>query len=581
MNTVFTSNLCRRFTAVTAGALMITALGVAPAYAVDPSDQTIFELGPLNTGAVTNIVGEGAATVPDWADIFSTTPPTLFGGTAASFAKDDVSAGSATDTTAYPKGGSDKNSGTISSWTWQSASVPAKDDISNAYVYAKIVNGHLIIYGGVERLDPSGSSHVDLEFFQNPVGLSQTPPCTTKGGCTFTGTNRDNDILVNMDYAVGGSFAGVSIRKRHEGVQNNYDLIQTLGGQGCNGTNSATNTICAFANGASIDGGPWDNFDNHGAIITNLQTNSFTEFGIDVTALLGTTPCFSSVAVKTRSSGSFTAELKDFALGSFEQCTASAATQIHSGASVGATHISDDIQGTSVAVGTTVHDKAIVTGTIGFATPTGTVTFNRFANSTCAGTAASTQTVTLTQTVAFTPTTAGTAAAESSSFAPGAGPLSYQAVYNGDSNYPTPVTSACEPLTVNRTNSAVNTDIRLNTENGVSVLNLKINNGTTVVDVATITGVSGLPDPTGTVTFQRFTSANCSGNFTSQDVTLVTDADPVDFTATAVSSTYTTTAAAGEFVSYKVIYSGDTVYNPATASVCEPLCSFSNSPTLP
>jgi hypothetical protein len=102
-----------------------------------------------------------------------------------------------------------------------------------------------------------------------------------------------------MDFSQGGSFAGLSIRRRHEGVTNNYDLIENVNTQGCD----ANDTACAFANGGSINGGPWPNFDNHGAVITNLQTNSFTEFGLDITALLGTTPCFASVRVKTRSSG--------------------------------------------------------------------------------------------------------------------------------------------------------------------------------------------------------------------------------------------------------------------------------------
>jgi len=561
-------------------------LGATSAFAVDPSNQATFELGPgasTDEGGLTNILGDGLGTTgPDWADIFNATGGVvnLFGGNAATFVKDDVSAGSANDNTAYPKGGSDKNSGTIASWTWQTASVPAKDDISNAYVYSTTVGGHLIVYAGVEREAPSGDSHIDLEFFQNRVGLAQAPPCTVKGGCTFTGSNKDGDLLVNMDFSIGGSFAGLEIRKRHEGVQNNYDLVESIGTEGCD----AAHTACAFANGGSIDGGPWDNFDNHGSIITTLQPNAFTEFGVDVTALLGNTPCFATVQVKTRSSGSFTAELKDFALGSFQQCTAGATTQIHSGASVGATHVATDIQNTSVAVGATVHDKAIVTGTPGFATPTGTVTFRRFANGSCSGTPAATQDVTLVETLAPTPSTAGTAAAESSSFtSTSAGSVSYRAVYNGDTNYPDGATSACEPLTVNRTNSAVNTDVRKDNVNGSSVLNTKIDNGTTVVDVATITGnAPGTPDPTGTVTFQRFANANCSGTAaSSEDITLSADANPTDGSATAVSTAYTTSAAAGEFVSYKVIYSGDAVYSPSSASVCEPICSFTNTPTLP
>jgi len=590
------------FAAACIGAGAVVILGVGPALAVH--DDDLFELGPglgndgTTTGPehdITNILGDTVLTNgPDWADIFNASGGviSLFGGNAAAFVKDDVSAGNLIDNTVYSGGPSDKNKDIVADWTWSSSSVPAKTDISNAYAYVVIrpSDGHLIIYAGVEREDPSGDSHIDLEFFQNTIALDEDPPCVDPGEqnhtCSFTGSNKDGDLLINMDFSQGGSFGGVSIRKRHEGVTNNYDLITSLGTQGCNlasGTLDA-DSVCAFANGAPIDGGPWDNFDNHGAVITTVQTNAFTEFGVDVTEALGTTPCFSTVQVKTRSSGSFTATLKDFALHGFQQCTASATTQIHSGASVGATHNAPDIQTQTVPVGTTVHDKAIVTGTIGFDTPTGDVTFNRFANGTCSGTPASTETVDLTETASPTPSTAGVAAAESSSFTTSAaGGLSYQAVYNGDTNYPTPVTSDCEPLTVAKTNSAVNTDIRQGNVNGSSVLDTHVGNNTTVVDVGTITGSApGTPDPTGTVTFQRFANANCSGTpASSEDKTLVADLNPNDGTATAVSSTYTTSAAGGEFVSYKVIYSGDGVYFASTATVCEPICSFANSPTLP
>jgi hypothetical protein len=452
-------------------AIALTA-GVATVFAVH--NDNLFELGPGiagDEGGLTNILGDGLpGNGPDWADIFDQngTVVSLFGGNGASFVKDDVSAGSALDRTVYSGGPSDKNKDTISQWTWTTSSVPAKDDITNAYAYVTTnpADGHLILYAGVEREDPSGSSHIDLEFFQNQIGLSEEPPCDA-GQCTFTGTNKDGDLLVNMDFSQGGSFAGLSIRKRHEGVTNNYDLIENLNTQGCD----ANDTACAFANGGSINGGPWPNFDNHGAVITNLLTNSFTEFGIDVTALLGTTPCFASVQVKTRSSGSFTATLKDFALSSFQQCTATAATQIHSGPSVGPTHTAPDIQNTTVAVGTTVHDKATVTGTKGFPTPTGTVTFKRFTTKDCTGTSTDEADVALAEVVAPTPTTAGVAAAESSSFTPPAGFLSYQAVYNGDTNYPTPVSNTnpdCEPLTIVKTNSAVNTDIRQDNINGTT-----------------------------------------------------------------------------------------------------------------
>jgi len=109
-----------------------------------------------------------------------------------------------------------------------------------------------------------------------------------------------------MDFVVGGGLGEVSI---HEWDGNEYLLVDTIGGEGCDPTDLA----CAFNNGGLIDGGPWPNYDRHGATITQLEPNAFTEFGVDITALLGETPCFTTFMGKTRSSQSFTAELKDFA----------------------------------------------------------------------------------------------------------------------------------------------------------------------------------------------------------------------------------------------------------------------------
>ena len=64
-----------------------------------------------------------------------------------------------------------------------------------------------------------------------------------------------------------------------------------------------------------FNGGPWPNYDNHGAEITTLPANAFTEVGVDLTNVLGSSLCISTFIGKTRSSGSgsFTSELKDYA----------------------------------------------------------------------------------------------------------------------------------------------------------------------------------------------------------------------------------------------------------------------------
>lgn len=565
----------RQSLVVTATALMTLGITSSAFAAVD--NNGLFQLGDGNhTPGSGTIQPQNPVPPPDWANLFDSSGNVvnLYGGITAAFVRDDISAGSAVDNTVYSGGPGDKNQDPISQWTWTTSSVPVKDDVGNAYAYAKTdSNGHLIIYIGAERLSNGGDSHIDVEFFQKPVGLDHSVPCPSGQQCHFTGSNTNGDVLVNLDFTNGGTFAGLTVRERQEGATNNYVQVGSLSAQGCN----TDGTICAYTNGGTIPGGSWPSFDSHGAVTNSLPSNAFAEYGVDVTALLGQNNlCFSTVQVKTRSSQSFTATLKDFALHGFEKCVANVATQIHSGND----DTGPDLQGTAVAALTVIHDEALATGTVGAPTPTGTVTFKRFATADCTGSSTDQSGVALTQSIAPTATTAGVATADSSNFTTsGGGFVSYMAVYSGDSIYPT-ANSPCEPLTVNKVNSAVNTDILGHDANGnvISVMNHKVNAGTMITDLATVSGTGGV-DPTGTVTFQRFPTADCSGTVHTDETLSVTGATPANGTATATSSTHTTLE--GEFVGYKVLYSGDSLYNPSAATVCEPICSFNNTPALP
>jgi archaellum component FlaG (FlaF/FlaG flagellin family) len=273
---------------------------------------------------------------PDWADLFDASgnriPGALatFGGLADAFIADPSAAGGATDPTTFSGfGTSNKNDDPISTadcsantypsctpWGWAPGNEPSKDDLTNVYAYETtaaadqavpdaIKKGDLILYAGAEREDPSGDSHIDFEFFQNAVSLcTPTPPATTCS--SFVGTRKPGDVILSMDFLKGGNLGSVTVR-RFNGTS--FDLEGTASGVGC-----ATNdVICAFNNEVPIDGGPWPNRDNHGNVITTLPTNAFTEIGVDLTNLIGASPCLSTFMSKTRSSGSFTAELKDFA----------------------------------------------------------------------------------------------------------------------------------------------------------------------------------------------------------------------------------------------------------------------------
>ncbi len=332
-----------------------------PAGAVHTS-PTFFELGPFpfpqvlpkTASNTANIdCGDSGTTGIDWGrptgssltcNIFGAggVPVLGFqGGVFAVFDRDDTSQASSLDRTTYSgAGSSNKNNDPISAadcaargilpadckpWQWDSGNVPAKDDLVNTYAYFKIDgSGHMIVYAGVERLAPEGDSHIDIELLQSAISIvdpnpSGAPllPCNDPGSdptpCQWDGIRTDGDLIVSMDFLQGGALGTVTV---HEWLGNGYvePPIISLTGEGCNPAAGSipADTICAFNNGAPIDGGEWDNFDRHGAVITTIPTNGFSEFGFDIFNLLGENPCISTFLPKTRSSQSFTAELKDF-----------------------------------------------------------------------------------------------------------------------------------------------------------------------------------------------------------------------------------------------------------------------------
>ncbi|HEX4161257.1 MAG TPA: hypothetical protein VHZ05_02095 [Acidimicrobiales bacterium] len=183
-------------------------------------------------------------------------------------------------------------------------------------------------------------------------------------------------------------------------------------------------------------------------------------------------------------------------------------------------------------------------------TITGTVTYTFFTNGTCDGTDGVAQTVDITDgVIPHSPPTLSLAA----------GSYSYEAVYNGDSNYAASPTGGCEPFSVGQAPTSTSTILN------DAATNAPWTNTETApaqaYDTSTVSGgIVGFV-PTGTVTYSFFTNGTCTSTPAStQDVTLSGGSVP--------NSDTTAQLAAGSY-SFDAVYGGDSNYVASAVSGCE------------
>jgi len=169
----------------------------------------------------------------------------------------------------------------------------------------------------------------------------------------------------------------------------------------------------------------------------------------------------------------------------------------------------------------------------------GTVTYNLFANGNCGGTSTVISTV---------PVTSGIAQTSTKWQFTSAGPYSWNAIYSGDLNN-SPATSPCGPLPISKAVPTISATLSAN----------PISKSSAVSSSATLSGGFRAG---GTVTYDQFFSADCTGQATVvSTVTVSNNSVP--------SSSSQTFATDGKF-SWNAIYSGDPNNSPATGQ-CRPL----------
>lgn len=288
--------------AVVAGMLVLVS---GTALAVLPSSQGVFELDG-------NAQNDNAVAGDDWSNLWEGCPSGTNSTVGGNFVECSF-VGQGTEglgsDASYFTGGGSKDVNDVTQWRYNGNAVPDKNQITNAYAAQYSKDGRQLVYFGADRYSNDGDSSLGFWFFKGNVSLGANG--------TFSGTHENGDIFIVSDFSNGGSIGTVVAYRWMNGA-----LTGPIGQGGDCATAPSTANVCARVNG-SATAAPWPynpkpNVGSEGT----LPTNTFFEGGIDLTALAGGQTCFSTFLAETRSSTSTTAQLKDFALGSFDTCDA-------------------------------------------------------------------------------------------------------------------------------------------------------------------------------------------------------------------------------------------------------------------
>ncbi|HET9834342.1 MAG TPA: hypothetical protein VFP91_21615 [Vicinamibacterales bacterium] len=294
------------------GLLLAAAFGSSPVFAVH--DEGVFELD----GNATN---DPAVPGIDWADVFNNPQP------GQSFTADPVN--SSTDNN-FTGGGSkderDISSAGITNTVWQNTatSPPDKDDLENAFAALfTSATGDEIVYFGADRFSNSGDSAIGFWFFKSAVKANANG--------TFSGVHTVGDILVTTDFKATGGDSVINVFTWNGNATGGHSPLTLLASSSTTGGTIVdpasglfclnNDLACAVANKTATPA-PWPyQFKGLAGNSANFPVGTLFEGGLNLSGLLGSSECFSNFMAMTRTSASTTAQLKDFVLGPFKNCS--------------------------------------------------------------------------------------------------------------------------------------------------------------------------------------------------------------------------------------------------------------------
>jgi hypothetical protein len=176
--------------------------------------------------------------------------------------------------------------------------VTAAHDLGNVHILARRdAVDDLQLYAGVELLSPlegpAPDTYVEFEFTQEVVQA-------IGAGSPIRGERTDGDLLVRVTFA-GGAIASVSFERWVEGVGHQAIDAMTISPDdpaACHG-GATPYVFCLGAPPIAAPEGGFEVWDLDGNIVPSVDPDGYLEIGLDVAALLGANPEFTSVVIRT------------------------------------------------------------------------------------------------------------------------------------------------------------------------------------------------------------------------------------------------------------------------------------------
>jgi uncharacterized repeat protein (TIGR01451 family) len=176
-----------------------------------------------------------------------------------------------------------------------------KDDLLREYIASETVNGDLFVYLAWVRADSTGTSTIDFEF-------NQSDQVSSNG---VTKVRTDGDLLVTFDFQAnpgsqGGYSVDLEVRTWSSSSADQPDPTSTPANTGK--WSAPVDLIASGLAEGSVNSGDVSDCVAGGT----LATGTFGEAALNLTDILGgDCKAFGSLFTKSRSSNSFSADLKD------------------------------------------------------------------------------------------------------------------------------------------------------------------------------------------------------------------------------------------------------------------------------